>query len=144
MLVLRKRHRFVAKVAGITFDPPAITPTFQHAGNECVIGALATLLSLDYHEVRAHAGRIIGDGLTQRQIVRLLTKLGYRSRAKRAIAWDTDCGLLTTVFPQSQHVCVLWRGVLYDPQDGRLWEDAETYLSVEQVRASVLTVLIAR
>ncbi len=129
---------------GEVFDPPSIWPILQVEDNECVIAAIATLIGVAYLDVRAAAGgRISGDGLTQREIVKVLRTLGYRCRQKRRIDWENDCGLLTTVFPASQHVCVLWRGVLFDPADGRVWEDAETYLTIEGVRASVLTVLEA-
>jgi hypothetical protein len=89
---------------------------------DCAIAVLATYLGLPYEDVLRAAARAVRDydgqrGLLVAEIQAVAKALGHPLRRRATVDTDEDYGIVEF----SDHVAVLWHGLVYDP-DGRLWE----------------------
>lgn len=108
-----------------------MAPARRHKENDCALVALATYLGRPYTVVleacllaRGHNG---DDGLSRGDITGTAAWLGVRLRYVREVNLDRDFCILDL----SQHVAVLRRGLLWEP-DGAVWQ-IHDYLRLESL-----------
>ena len=115
-------------------NPVVVRPVRQHTPYTCTIASLAALIHRDYEDVYDYAVRIYTDitgGLYTTEVKRVArhfkaTLLYHRKWTEAA----GDTGLLLVSFRERQtnHMVLLFNGVVYDPQEGQLWEP-DAYLA---------------
>lgn len=108
--------------------------------SDCGVVALAMLLGVSYEDVlRAvtvsdrHQGK---KGLWTRTMIRIAKRLGHTLKARSAIDWDSDYGILRL----PEHAALLRNGLVFDG-DGTVW-DAETYLANRSIETSDCELLV--
>lgn len=110
-----------------TLPPIALRPVIGREPCDCAVAALATYLALPYEDVLRAAARVEPaydgtSGLWVEQIKRTSSALGHPLKRRKTVDTDEDFGIVEF----SDHVAVLWHGLIFDP-DGRVWE-ADDYL----------------
>jgi hypothetical protein len=121
---------------------PVIKIVTQRGEGDCGIAAIAMLLGRTYEDVLAAAvsktkSRTLHvRGVHFRQIRQTLDALGYRTRTKRKVDFDNDCGIVDITHRDGRHVAVLKAGLLFDTT-GVVWEP-EFYLLDQEGHVTAL------
>lgn len=118
--------------------PAVIQPIRQSDTGDCAIASIAMVLGLSYQEVANHARtiqrRATKSGLGTRQIVAICRHFGHATRSLRPKLEELDdfTGILLVRLPnKTEHAAILFRGTVYDPADGLLYEPA-AYFATEK------------
>ena len=115
----------------------------QRGVGDCGVAALATLLGLSYEDVYTEMAkrdvRRGKSGTTFRHLIRIAARFGVVLRLRLKMDLDESEGILavewlTTGHPTTQHVVILFHGLIIDPADGEFL-DADEYLAKNQARA---------
>jgi len=94
---------------------------------DCAIAALAMLLGVPYRQVSNAAlkihKKIHTRGMRTKEMERVAKALGVTLAGREIAEIDDETGLLLLYRGRSDaHVVLLFRGVVYDPADGCLWD----------------------
>lgn len=115
--------------------PSVISPVSQQGNYDCVIAALSTLLSIPYPDVKKAAHKEVEDpkatGISVREcqfIAKRLTGRTFQSVRPDNAELNIETGILFCKVPGGYHAVVLFEGILFNPQDGLVW-NYETYLA---------------
>lgn len=115
--------------------PSVISPVTQKSYTDCVVASLSTLLSVPYPDVLAAAVKLVADpktdGISVREcqrIVRRLTGRVFQSLSPKDAELESETGILFCKVPGGYHAVVLFEGVVFNPQDGLVW-NYSTYLA---------------
>lgn len=121
-------------------EPLVIEPCVQKDISDCGVACLAMYLGLPYQQVRAHCPRRVGDdGLSNRQMQRVATKLG--ARLTSVPLGDEAVGILDLQRPadpakprgkREGHYAVYIRGVVVNPADGSIWTDLDVFCATRR------------
>lgn len=120
--------------------PPVVAAVRQQLHlADCGLAVLAMALWLPYEQVFQAAPLAAKEGLTIRQLQAVATKLGARLVSVRQPDLQTETGILGIEFTNggAGHWVYLFRGGVYDPADGTLWDTVDDYLANYQAELDV-------
>jgi hypothetical protein len=117
-------------------EPFVIETVIQRNDGDCWAACLAMLLGLPYTRV-VEGSRSRKYGMTPAGMVRAGKRLGFDIRRNSTgPTEDDEIGVLTLVrkcpkrkcHPRDGHVVMYLKGVLYNPGDGTIYTDVDTFL----------------
>ncbi len=120
------------------YEPFVIEPTMQKSTGDCGICCLRMLLGVTYMDVwKAIAIRArknaIADGVTVKQLCNAAKKLGFELEYHDEDFDPDKVGILVldrhTINEVDQHMVMWLTGQLYNPADGLIYTDLDTYLT---------------
>lgn len=122
---------------------PIFIVVTQKAHGDCAVAALACLLQVPYEEVLVVAAQIVplvlGRGLDGDEMVKIARRFGrvLEEREGSEIDYKHATGILGARLKHNsegeEHAVVLSRGLVFDPEDGKVWA-VRDYLRAYQAR----------
>lgn len=111
-------------------EPVVIEPTRMHDVGDCAVACLAMLLGRPYVEVLAAAPKRFKtcNGLTIRQMKNIAARFGQPLGYRPGMPEDDEVGILDLDRVDDGHVVIYIKGAMYNPADGMIYTDVETYL----------------
>lgn len=116
----------------------------QRQDRDCGISSLAMLLRMPYEDIYVAVCQVDpkasknGLGLNDLQAIAKLC--GVTLIRRRSYDLDTDEGILSVRSAKHWHYVVLCNGAIVDPDAGRIFFDADDYLTEHNARACTLLV----
>lgn len=119
---------------------PVVKIVTMRGNGDCCIGALAMFLGKSYEDILSAAvketksRRLHHSGMYWRQIRDTAAALGVPLKLRRKFDLLTDCGILALEFETNNpHVVLLKAGLIFDPDEGEVWEPAAYCMAYEGV-----------
>ena len=129
--------------------PIFIEPVVNREQGDCVLSCLVMWTGKSYQDVIASApANAHRNGMNGREVVTTAARLGTQLRSRRTYDLHADDGILMLnptpkkhpgqKWLRPSHAVLLLNGMILDPYNGRLWLDADVFLTTEKYKTGHL------
>ena len=123
-------------------EPVAFDPFMQKDASDCGVACLQMMTGLSYEQVlKACPRKAKQEGLSNRQLLNVAKKLGFPLRYIKTTEPGHHVGILDLHRPADPanrkgewegHFVMFMRNSLYNPAEGTVWTDVDTFLKTRR------------
>lgn len=125
-------------------EPVVLQPVMQQDIADCGVACLVMMTGLSYAQVLAafsKRAKVSSNGMSRRQLMRAAKKLGFPLRFVKNGDLSNMVGIAdlqryanpdNPAEGYEEHLVIVAKGVLYNPAEGLLWTDIDSYFKTRR------------